>query len=112
MDKKPFFDDVAPWPESAKPAVASIGHNRPPLEELIPEEFRAALLSERPDFLEKFSNLIEAANRARAVDEETLGRCCVSGHGIPVREAVLLLAASGFPAGEHGPMNRVVRKQL
>lgn len=75
MDNKPFFDDVAPWPESAKPAVASIGHNRPPLEELIPEEFRAALLSERPDFLEKFSNLIEAANRARAVDEETLGRC-------------------------------------
>lgn len=57
------------------PAAAIFGHNKPPLEELIPEEFRAELLRERPDFLDRFENAIAAAERAVANDDETLGRC-------------------------------------
>lgn len=60
-------------PETITPAP--IGHNKPPLEELIPVEFRTALLAERPDFLIKIDALIDAADRARADDDETLGRC-------------------------------------
>ena len=46
---KPVFDDVPEWP-SQGPAPRD--HNRPPPEELIPLEFREALLSDRPDFLQ------------------------------------------------------------
>ncbi|WP_226018459.1 hypothetical protein [Novosphingobium sp. FKTRR1] len=70
---KPIFDNVAPWPEQNPRAV--MGGNKPPLEELIPVEFRAALLAERPDFLTRFDDLVAASKRARAEDEETLGRC-------------------------------------
>lgn len=70
------FDDVKPWPEQkAAPALAHIGHNKPPLEELIPEEFRTALLAERADFLTRFDHAIMAADRAAATDDESLGRC-------------------------------------
>lgn len=75
MASKPVFEDVPAWPETAQPAAAHIGHNKPPLEEIVPQEFRAELLRERPDFLERFEQAIEAADRAEAVDEETLGRC-------------------------------------
>jgi hypothetical protein len=61
--------------ENPASAPAGMGHNRPPLEELIPAEFRAELLRERPEFLTKFDQLVEAAARAQAIDEETLGRC-------------------------------------
>lgn len=73
-EKKPIFDDVADWP-APQPAVATTGHNKPPLEELIPAEFREALLAERPDFLTRFDDLVAAADRAEAVDDETLKRC-------------------------------------
>lgn len=69
-----MFDDVPAWP-SAQPAAATIGHNKPPLEEIIPEEFRAELLRERPDFLTKLNDAVEAAGRAQATNDETLGRC-------------------------------------
>lgn len=75
MASKPVFDDVKPWPEQAKPAGGGIGHNKPPLEEIIPEEFRAELLRERPDFLDKMEGFIGAADRAVATDDETLGKC-------------------------------------
>jgi rRNA maturation endonuclease Nob1 len=75
MASKPIFDDVAPWPEKPAPAATHIGHNRPPLDELIPEEFRTELLREKPEFLTKLHDLVEAANRAQAVDDDTLGRC-------------------------------------
>lgn len=71
---KPIFDDVAEWPANANPRAVT-GHNKPPLEELIPAEFKAALLADRPDFLAKFDSLIDAADRAVATDDETLGRC-------------------------------------
>lgn len=74
MATKPIFDDVPSWPEP-KPSAAHIGHNKPPLEDLIPEEFRAELLRERPDFLTRFENAIGAADRAVAEDDESLGRC-------------------------------------
>lgn len=74
MATKPVFDDVAPWPEKPAPAAAHIGHNRPPLEELIPVEFRAELLRERPDFLNKMEAALSAVDRVEVVDDETLGR--------------------------------------
>lgn len=74
VQKTPVFTDVPDWPE-AQPAPAHIGHNRPPLEDLIPEEFRAELLRERPDFLTRLDQSVDAADRAEAVDDESLGRC-------------------------------------
>jgi hypothetical protein len=71
---QPVFDDVEPWPE-AKPAIASLGHNKPPLEELIPAEFRAKLLEDKPEFLTRLDAGIGAADRAQAVDDETLAKC-------------------------------------
>lgn len=61
--------------ENPASAPVGIGHNKPPLEEIIPQEFRAELLRERPDFLVKFDQLVDAAARAQATDDETLGRC-------------------------------------
>lgn len=76
MTTKPIFEDVLPWPNQlAAPAQAAIGHNKPPLEEQIPAEFREALLADKPDFLAKFDQLVEAADRAKAEDDETLGLC-------------------------------------
>lgn len=73
---EPVFPDVAAWPgESPASAPAGIGHNKPPLEEQIPAEFRAALLEDRPDFLTRFADLVEAADRAEATDDDTLARC-------------------------------------
>ena len=57
------------------PVSAGIGHNRPPLEELIPQEFREELLRERPDFLLVMDRYVDAADRAEATDDETLGKC-------------------------------------
>lgn len=74
MATQPIFNDVPAWPE-AKPAVASMGHNKPPLEELIPVEFRAKLLEEKPEFLTRFDAAIEAAARAKAEDDESLAKC-------------------------------------
>lgn len=50
-------------------------HNRPPLEEVIPIEFREELLRERHDFLDVMERNIGAADRAVATDDETLGKC-------------------------------------
>lgn len=74
MATQPLFSDVPAWPDP-KPATAGLGHNKPPLEELIPVEFRTALLADKPEFLIKLDDLVGAADRVRAVDDETLGRC-------------------------------------
>lgn len=74
MATKPIFDDVPAWPD-AKPAIAGMHHNKPPLEELIPAEFRAKLLEEKPEFLTRFDAAIGAADRATADDDETLAKC-------------------------------------
>lgn len=73
---KPIYDDVTPLPgENQASAPAGLGHNKPPLEEIIPAEFRAELLRDRPDFLARLDQLVEASERAQAIDDETLGRC-------------------------------------
>lgn len=74
MASNPIFPDVQAWPEPAT-QPAPIGHNKPPLEELIPEEFRAALLRERPEFMDRLIAYCDAADRAEAYDDETLGKC-------------------------------------
>lgn len=75
MATKPVFDDVPAWPgENPASAPAPMGHNKPPLEEIIPAEFRDELLRERPDFLTKLDQAVEAADRVKVVDDESLGR--------------------------------------
>jgi hypothetical protein len=69
------FDDVKPWPVQPSAAVPAIGHNKPPLEELIPEEFKAELLREKPEFLTRLDQLVDAASRAKATNDDELGRC-------------------------------------
>lgn len=71
---QPMFDDVAPWPTQDN-APAPRDHNRPPLEELIPIEFREKLLEDKPEFLTRFDAAIDAADRAKAEDDESLAKC-------------------------------------
>lgn len=90
MATKPFFDDIAPWPEAKANPREVIGGNEPPLEERIPAEFREALLGERADFMLVLDQLLGkvgadpnaedqsalgSVHRARCDSEETLGRC-------------------------------------
>ena len=74
MATKPIFDDVPAWPEP-KAAPAPRDHNKPPLEELIPIEFREKLLDGKPEFLTRFDGAVDAADRAQATDDETLAKC-------------------------------------
>lgn len=73
--------------ENPASAPVGIGHNKPPLEELIPQEFRTELLGEKADFfviLERYlgrgdpnaEDYVEGAvDRAKCTSEEELGRC-------------------------------------
>lgn len=56
------FPDVKPFPEQGRAPVADRLHNKPPLAEIIPAEFREALLAERPDFLTKMDDLVGKVN--------------------------------------------------
>lgn len=71
---KPVFADVAPWPEKPKPAVAAVGHNKPPVEDEARAAFREALIADRPDFEKKVEDIVAAADRARVIDDETYAR--------------------------------------
>lgn len=55
---------------------ATIGDNMPPVEEQIAMEFREALLTDRPNFIERMESAIAALARVPEAieDEETLGR--------------------------------------
>lgn len=74
MATQPIFDDVPAWP-GADNAPAPRHHNKPPLEELIPIEFREKLLEDKPEFLTRFDAAIDAAARAKAEDDESLAKC-------------------------------------
>lgn len=75
MASKPVFNDVQPWPEQAKPATASIGHNSgAPSEDDVREQFRKALLITKPDFDARLEQIEAAADRVAVTDDETLGR--------------------------------------
>ncbi|MGE4321965.1 MAG: hypothetical protein AB7E60_02925 [Sphingobium sp.] len=68
------FPDVRPFPGEAKQAVAPIGHNRPPLD----IEAKAAfdeILDSREGFRRRIEQLLDASDRAAAVDDDTAGRC-------------------------------------
>lgn len=75
MATNPIFSDVPAWPDQGQSAPAPRDHNKPPLDELIPLEFREKLTEDRPDFLQKVADLVAAAERAKAEDDDTLGRC-------------------------------------
>lgn len=68
------FEDVKPWPK-APPAVGSVpGNNRPIPSEDARREF-ADLLAQRTGFEQRLSDLVGSASHAKAVDQESAGRC-------------------------------------
>jgi hypothetical protein len=71
----PIFDDVAEWPTRTAQAPAPKDHNKPPLEEVIPAEFREALLADHPDFLLKLDDAVANADKAIADDDDSLAKC-------------------------------------
>lgn len=73
MATKPVFDDVAPWPDTTKHSTPGIGHNNPPLAEIVPRTFRDTLLAEHPDFMQRLDDSIQAASRATVENDEQLG---------------------------------------
>jgi hypothetical protein len=69
------FEDVKPWPKAAPAAVGSLpGHNRPIPSEDARREF-ADLLAQRDGFEQRLTDLVSSATRAKAVDQESAGRC-------------------------------------
>ncbi len=70
------FKDVAPWPDKkAPPAVGSKpGHNRPIPSEDALREFRD-LLAQREGFEARIAQVLDSATRAKAIDQESAGRC-------------------------------------
>lgn len=75
MATNPIFDDVPAWPTTPQAPAADRHHNKPPLEEVIPIEFRERLLDGRPDFLDRLDALVDNADKARATNDEELGKC-------------------------------------
>lgn len=81
MATKPIFDDVPAWPEQKAAQAIDRHHNKPPLEEVIPLEFKEALLAERGDFLTLLDRYLGtdeaegAVDRAVANDEKTFALC-------------------------------------
>ena len=59
-------------PEANDRAV--IGGNEPPLEERIGMEFRDALIGERPDFMERYDQIIDSESRVEINDDTDLGK--------------------------------------
>ncbi len=74
MATQPVFSDVPAWPTPQAPA-ADRHHNKPPLDEVIPLEFRERLLDGQPQFLSLLHTYIDQADVAEAYDDESLGRC-------------------------------------
>ena len=53
---------------------ATLGDNKPPVEEVVAAEFREELLRNRPDFMDRYNGVIAAVGRAAVTDDETLGK--------------------------------------
>lgn len=66
--------EVLESPPSIGENPASMGHNMPPVEEIIAMEFREALLGDRPDFLSRLDAAIAAVDRVVITDDESLGK--------------------------------------
>jgi hypothetical protein len=86
MNARTVFSDIEPWPDAPRSEAnprAVVGGNKPPLEELIPQEFREALLAERPDFLTKLDQIVGKlpepdADPEAPVDKGAVGRVVVT----------------------------------
>jgi hypothetical protein len=72
------FNDVKPWPKQAEAApvaaIAPIGHNRPPMDVEARGDFDEKLATSKAN-REKIAQLVASADRAVAVDEDSLGKC-------------------------------------
>jgi hypothetical protein len=73
MATQPIFDDVKPWPTQQQP-LATVGHNKPPLEEVVRAEFRDELLRDHADFMVRFEDVVDCADRVQVTNEDELGR--------------------------------------
>lgn len=86
MASKPIFDDVPEWPQKTSD-LPPRDHNRPPPEEVIPEDFRAGLIDVKPEFftlLDRYLGPIDpetgdrgegAVDRAKCDDEHSYKLC-------------------------------------
>jgi len=82
--------------EATPPSAAPLGHNKPPIEEVVKAEFRDALLADRPDFLDRVDQFIAVVSRAEVTDDDTLGRAgdldkmlrAADAHVVEVHKAV------------------------
>lgn len=70
------FADVAPMPAAMGQAPGP-GHNNPPVEEVVKADFKAELLRERPDFMTKLKDIVEAADRIKVENDDDLARAGV-----------------------------------
>ena len=72
------FNDVKPWPKQAEAApaavIAPIGHNRPPMDIEARADFDEKLATSKAN-REKIAQLVASADRAVAVDQDSLGKC-------------------------------------
>lgn len=69
-----IFSDVPAWPESPKPAVAGPGHNKPPIEDEVRAQFAETIVRDRPDFMDKVQDVIDAEGRIAIESDEALAR--------------------------------------
>ena len=72
-----IFVDVPAWPETAAPAEAGPGHNKPPVEVEVKAAFAEELLRERPDFMTKFDDVLAAEPRIKIESDDDLARGAV-----------------------------------
>lgn len=66
------FPDVKPFPGEASQAAAPIGHNRPPLDEMIVAEFMEGLARDHPGLIDKIDQLTERGKDAGPCQDEDL----------------------------------------
>jgi len=71
------FEGVKEWPKQAEP-IADRHHNKPPLEEVIPAEFKEALLADRPDFLSRLDEMVGKMNPEKPEDYGSVSRVRVT----------------------------------
>lgn len=72
------FSDVKPWPKHAEgapaAAIAPMGHNRPPMDVEARSDFDERLAISKAN-RGKIEELVASADRAKAFDEDSLGKC-------------------------------------
>lgn len=83
------FEGVKEWPKQAEP-IADRHHNKPPLEEIIPAEFKEALLAEHPDFLSRLDETVGKVDPKKPEDYGSVSRVRVTNDDELARAGTLV----------------------